>query len=1112
MAATYSTAPHQALEKSFDARGHQWLNNLASLMDCEFKHETSKETRLKSIRAFSQVFKTQYAIYEDELMEKVVIPFFSNAENESDLDVRKTIVNLLLDVASLCFNHKHCLEALQILKKILIKPFRCTQQTSDQSNDLVYIVGNADVIDSRFAVCGITKLFKSKLHSLPIEPAVYIFETMVDYLDLTYRHPLQAPHPAEISVIRSELFSTLMSLRANEHYQLGIDDTNNEAPLSHSPFVLCRKVGTTPYNSNNHHHSKKLGSPTSSNSSIGPAHPNNHAISMSGSHGGMVNVLEPSVVNLTQMLNTLIECINNETDWDVLKGVLDTLPMLFLNRILILSASPDVPMRLCQALCNLSKCQDIQQRFNKKVLSQGDVIAPLAKSLASMVYYRNEMDSKIHKLLLSSFENILKFSRQPRVSLFTTCLIEMQDSLDMMRFLPQILMKLSKFSATVHLAMSQLEFLSYLILFPKLYENFAGDEYICIFAIALPYTNPFKFNEYVISMAHRVIAMWFLRCRPSFRTEFVDYIKKHLNSNVIQPFKENQVMNPYTPAPPQQTPPILNTTPVTSPFDQRKRSCSLNDHNNVRRFEFRQSSITLLQHSNQVPTSQPPNSPSSPSSFSFNSDPMALAQHQTSQALSKQLNEELIETCTDLISRYTHGQCSAVAQRNPAADLLVDRSSSQTWLIGNSLITISTSRCTAPNNEDSCNCWSQGWAEILIRRPTGNTCWLTRLQNNLGSMLPISNLSNSVTSQNNVSALFNSMTLNEADENRLTTESESSATGSSLHHDIQPSLSGVSSASTGGCSAGGLGGLHPSFVLLQFFYDSSTTTSGSDGSESQHSSSTAFSPVDQTINNGVNGFTKVDPILLPKDGKSDLALKNFDRITPYETHKIGVVYVDKGQANNRVEILANRYGSRHYIEFLKNLGTLIKLSDVDNQIHFIGGLDVNGNDGEHTYFWQDNITQVVFHVATSMPNRENDPHCNDKNRHIGNDHVCIVYNDSGQEFELSTIKGDGQCILACIVVTPLESDTNMVMVKTLPDLAVLFIIEPKYVSNEALSIYTRQLAIHLNLACMIYERRQRPGEETGFLAKSPYVSNWVERLRAIKRIRKRSSTNHNHGS
>ena len=39
-----------------------------------------------------------------------------------------------------------------------------------------------------------------------------------------------------------------------------------------------------------------------------------------------------------------------------------------------------------------------------------------------------------------------------------------------------------------------------------------------------------------------------------------------------------------------------------------------------------------------------------------------------------------------------------------------------------------------------------------------------------------------------------------------------------------------------------------------------------------------------------------------------------------------------------------------------------------------------------------------------MPNRESDPNCNAKKLHIGNDFVTIVYNDSGEDYTIGTIK------------------------------------------------------------------------------------------------------------
>lgn len=124
--------------------------------------------------------------------------------------------------------------------------------------------------------------------------------------------------------------------------------------------------------------------------------------------------------------------------------------------------------------------------------------------------------------------------------------------------------------------------------------------------------------------------------------------------------------------------------------------------------------------------------------------------------------------------------------RTSGAEFLMSGGHSKTWLVGNSLVTVTTSgpgggrdgicrRCAAIRasvQPDSlaeasllhrdgerggergrergrgrggtmegggggdgrpmlCSCWCRGWAEIKIRRPTGNISWLMRLQNRL---------------------------------------------------------------------------------------------------------------------------------------------------------------------------------------------------------------------------------------------------------------------------------------------------------------------------------------------------------------------------------------------
>ena len=71
-------------------------------------------------------------------------------------------------------------------------------------------------------------------------------------------------------------------------------------------------------------------------------------------------------------------------------------------------------------------------------------------------------------------------------------------------------------------------------------------------------------------------------------------------------------------------------------------------------------------------------------------------------------------------------------------------------------------------------------------------------------------------------------------------------------------------------------------------------------------------------------------------------------------------------------------------------------------------------------------------MATLMPSHEKDPKANKKKRHIGNDFVAIVYNNSGGKYKLGTVKG--QFIYACVIVVPLDHGSNKVFIECKPEL------------------------------------------------------------------------------
>lgn len=295
------------------------------------------------------------------------------------------------------------------------------------------------------------------------------------------------------------------------------------------------------------------------------------------------------------------------------------------------------------------------------------------------------------------------------------------------------------------------------------------------------------------------------------------------------------------------------------------------------------------------------------------------------------------------------------------------------------------------------------------------------------------------------------------------------------------------------------------------------------------------------------------PILLAEDDATNRALGVLDRTPVVDFHKIGVLYVGKGQSKES-EILGNTHGSSEYTKFLTGLGSLVRLQGAKI---YAGGLDLEMDlDGKYAYSHQDEITQMIFHVATMMPNNPHDPQLSGKKRHIGNDWVTIVFNESGSEYDFGTISGqfnfmtvvvtpvsmasvtfterasrvsqqqqqqqqdsvsgtegeagaltEGQSISSVTPTTvtgsgasavkPFKNVWFKVVMLRRPDMPEIGpLATPKIISASELARFTRQMALHANIYAQVYyQHLQNSGVE--------YVSNWQERLRQIKRVKER---------
>lgn len=259
------------------------------------------------------------------------------------------------------------------------------------------------------------------------------------------------------------------------------------------------------------------------------------------------------------------------------------------------------------------------------------------------------------------------------------------------------------------------------------------------------------------------------------------------------------------------------------------------------------------------------------------------------------------------------------------------------------------------------------------------------------------------------------------------------------------------------------------------------------------------------------------PLLVPNDPASQRGVAALDRIPIVDFHKVGVLYAGPGQTNEQ-SILANTHGSKAYVEFISGLGKLVRLKGSRDSEIYAGGLDQeNDVDGKWTYVWDDDISQIVFHIATLMPTSlETDPLCTLKKRHIGNDFIKVVWNDSGGEFAFDTLPGDFNFVN--IVIQPHTPAGNPWVGPGMTNNAEFFKVSMqcrpgmpevgplgtfKMVTGSSLPSVVRQLALHSNIFAQIFLASVGFEARQGTNQKIEYSSNWRKRLQQIKMLRRR---------
>lgn len=236
-----------------------------------------------------------------------------------------------------------------------------------------------------------------------------------------------------------------------------------------------------------------------------------------------------------------------------------------------------------------------------------------------------------------------------------------------------------------------------------------------------------------------------------------------------------------------------------------------------------------------------------------------------------------------------------------------------------------------------------------------------------------------------------------------------------------------------------------------------------------------------------------------------MLIRTLDRMPVIDTHSVGVMYVAPGQTKEH-EILANTHGSPAYSRFLEGLGRLINLRGQKDV--YAGGLDP-AEDGEYAYAWWDDIGQVLYHTATLMPSHPHDPQCTFKKRHIGNDYVRIVWNDSGLPYKFDTLATQFQFVNIVIEPHSLgaiaafsnnlhENEYFRVTVQRAPGMTEFTPVGNfKLISAENLPLYVRQLSLLSEWFAVVF---QGTNQDT---SRIEVPTNWRSRLQAIKRFKEK---------
>ncbi|KAJ3013796.1 hypothetical protein HKX48_005516 [Thoreauomyces humboldtii] len=176
----------------------------------------------------------------------------------------------------------------------------------------------------------------------------------------------------------------------------------------------------------------------------------------------------------------------------------------------------------------------------------------------------------------------------------------------------------------------------------------------------------------------------------------------------------------------------------------------------------------------------------------------------------------------------------------------------------------------------------------------------------------------------------------------------------------------------------------------------------------------ALGPSTQNLMEGISRNIPTTSLHMCKDANLPNELLSMEERQVIRSYKFGVAYVAPGQCNEE-EMLTNRHenSSPAFKQFLNFLGETIELRGWKG---YRAGLDTSGSNmtGTHSVYTKWQGYEIMFHVSTLLPFIPGDRQQLERKRHIGNDIVVVVFQDSDLPFQLGSVTSHQNHVVAVV--------------------------------------------------------------------------------------------------